>query len=119
MSIISAHNLGLSFGARDVFSGISVDSDGTFWIANEFANTELLANWGTTIGHFTLVEPTPTRDSTHERAMKAPVGAVGGTKNSVALANRSQDHGRRRIAKPRVVVLSRRIESGQRGRLSQ
>jgi hypothetical protein len=39
------------------FSGISVDTDGTFWIANEFANTEPLANWGTTIGHFTVSAP--------------------------------------------------------------
>jgi hypothetical protein len=39
------------------FSGISVDTDGTFWIASEFANTEPLANWGTTIGHFTLFGP--------------------------------------------------------------
>ena len=39
------------------FSGISVDTDGTFWIANEFANTEPLANWGTTIGHFAVSGP--------------------------------------------------------------
>jgi hypothetical protein len=39
------------------FSGISVDTDGTFWIASEFADTEPLANWGTTIGHFTLSRP--------------------------------------------------------------
>jgi hypothetical protein len=36
------------------FSGISVDTDGTFWIANEFANTEVFINYGTTIGHFTI-----------------------------------------------------------------
>jgi hypothetical protein len=40
------------------FSGISVDTDGTFWIASEFANTEPIANWGTTIAHFTFFGPT-------------------------------------------------------------
>ncbi len=39
-------------------SGINVDSDGTFWIANEYANTESPFNWGTAIAHFTIV-PTP------------------------------------------------------------
>jgi hypothetical protein len=38
-------------------SGISVDADGTFWIANEYANTDAIANWGTAIGHFTLAPP--------------------------------------------------------------
>jgi hypothetical protein len=44
-------------GRAGDFSGISVDSDGTFWIANEYANAQLVANWGTTIGHFTLSGP--------------------------------------------------------------
>jgi len=35
------------------FSGISVDAqDGTFWAANEYANTETPRNWGTWIAHF-------------------------------------------------------------------
>src|SRR5205823_6352468 len=38
--------------AGDV-SGINVDpSDGGFWAANEFANTEATANWGTAIANF-------------------------------------------------------------------
>jgi hypothetical protein len=48
-------------GLEGDVSGISVDSDGSFWAANEFANTEtktstgsLNANWGTAIAHFTL-----------------------------------------------------------------
>ena len=41
-------------GRAGDFSGINVDTDGTFWIANEYANDELVANWGTTIAHFTL-----------------------------------------------------------------
>jgi hypothetical protein len=44
-------------GRAGDFSGISVDTDGSFWIANEFANTELGANWGTTIANFTLSGP--------------------------------------------------------------
>jgi hypothetical protein len=35
-------------------SGISVDSDDTFWIANEYATSATSTNWGTTIGHFSL-----------------------------------------------------------------
>jgi hypothetical protein len=44
-------------GRAGDFSGISVDTDGTFWIANEFANTEPIANYGTTIAHFTFSGP--------------------------------------------------------------
>jgi hypothetical protein len=35
-------------------SGINVDSDGSFWIANEYANTDGSANWGTAIGNFSV-----------------------------------------------------------------
>jgi hypothetical protein len=49
------HDGGTSTGRLGDFSGISVDTDGTFWIANEFANTELFANWGTVIAHFALI----------------------------------------------------------------
>lgn len=38
-------------------SGISVDSDGSFWIANEYANTDATANWGTAIANFSLGAP--------------------------------------------------------------
>ncbi|PYK07789.1 MAG: hypothetical protein DME61_11935, partial [Verrucomicrobia bacterium] len=43
------------FGQRaGDLSGINVDqSDGTFWAASEFANTEATANWGTAIANFT------------------------------------------------------------------
>lgn len=44
-------------GREGDMSGINVDSDGSFWIANEFSNTQFPANWGTTIAHFTF--PTP------------------------------------------------------------
>src|SRR5262249_47300842 len=39
-----------SGGRAGDLSGINVDpSDGSFWAANEFANTEATANWGTAI----------------------------------------------------------------------
>jgi hypothetical protein len=38
-------------------SGINVDGSGNFWIANEYANTDATANWGTAIAQFSLGEP--------------------------------------------------------------
>lgn len=44
-----------SGGRAGDLSGINVDpSDGSFWAANEFANTEATANWGTAIANFTV-----------------------------------------------------------------
>jgi uncharacterized repeat protein (TIGR01451 family) len=52
-----------SGGRAGDLSGINVDpSDGSFWAANEFANTESTANWGTAIANFTLSTPLPTTD---------------------------------------------------------
>lgn len=49
-----------SGGRAGDLSGINVDpSDGSFWAANEFANTEATANWGTAIVNFTLGASTP------------------------------------------------------------
>ena len=42
-----------SGGRAGDLSGINVDPvDGTFWAANEFANTQSTANWGTAIANF-------------------------------------------------------------------
>ncbi|MHB1423465.1 MAG: hypothetical protein ACYC3I_09785 [Gemmataceae bacterium] len=41
-------------GREGDLSGINVDSNGSFWITNEYANTDAIANWGTTIAHFTV-----------------------------------------------------------------
>ncbi len=38
-------------------TGINVDSDGSFWVAAEWANGEAAPNWGTAIGHFSLESP--------------------------------------------------------------
>ncbi|HEY8746695.1 MAG TPA: DUF11 domain-containing protein [Tepidisphaeraceae bacterium] len=44
-------------------SGINVDpTDGTFWAANEFANTEATANWGTAIANFAPSAPANSAD---------------------------------------------------------
>ncbi len=50
------------------FSGTSVDpTDGTFWAANEFSNTEKI-NWGTWIAHFDL--------NGNSNGTGQPVGAI-------------------------------------------
>jgi|GEM_PF-1981333 uncharacterized repeat protein (TIGR01451 family) len=50
-------------GRAGDLSGINVDpTDGSFWAANEFANTEATANWGTAIANFTISNPLPSTD---------------------------------------------------------
>jgi uncharacterized repeat protein (TIGR01451 family) len=50
-------------GRAGDLGGISIDpSDGSFWAANEFANTEPNANWGTAIANFSLASPLPPAD---------------------------------------------------------
>jgi hypothetical protein len=44
-------------GREGDLSGISVDSDGSFWVANEFANSAASVNWGTAIAHFMVGSP--------------------------------------------------------------
>jgi hypothetical protein len=45
-------------GREGDLSGISVDSNGSFWISNEYAAAN--GSWGTAIANFTVVPPTPT-----------------------------------------------------------
>jgi uncharacterized repeat protein (TIGR01451 family) len=52
-----------SGGRAGDLSGINVNpSDGSFWAANEFANTEATANWGTAVANFTVSNPLPSAD---------------------------------------------------------
>ncbi len=52
-----------SGGRAGDLSGINVDpSNGSFWAANEFANTEATANWGTAVANFTISSPLPATD---------------------------------------------------------
>jgi immunoglobulin I-set domain protein len=57
-------------GREGDLSGISVDSDGSFWVANEFTNTSTSYNWGTATAHFTVgnaaVAPSITSDPTNQ-----------------------------------------------------
>src|SRR5262249_1970003 len=47
-----------SGGRAGDLSGINVDPvNGTFWAANEFANTQATANWGTAIANFAPSAP--------------------------------------------------------------
>jgi uncharacterized repeat protein (TIGR01451 family) len=50
-------------GRAGDLGGINVDpSDGSFWAANEFANTESTANWGTAVANFSISSPLPSTD---------------------------------------------------------
>jgi uncharacterized repeat protein (TIGR01451 family) len=50
-------------GRAGDLSGINVDpGNGSFWAANEFANTEPVANWGTAVANFTISNPLPLTD---------------------------------------------------------
>ncbi len=52
-----------STGRSGDLGAINVDpSDGSFWAANEFANTEATANWGTAVANFTVSNPLPAAD---------------------------------------------------------
>lgn len=51
-------SFGSGGGRAGDLSGINVDPiDGSFWAANEFANKESVANWGTAIANFSLGPP--------------------------------------------------------------
>jgi uncharacterized repeat protein (TIGR01451 family) len=63
-------------------SGISLDSDGTFWGAAEFANTEATANWGTAIANFALGSVV-TGSADLAVALSGPGTAVEGDNNLV------------------------------------
>src|SRR5581483_4844736 len=50
-------------GRAGDLSGINVDPvDGSFWAANEFANTQGTANWGTAVANFTISNPLGSAD---------------------------------------------------------
>ncbi len=58
-------------GREGDMSGINVDSDGSFWIANEYATPAL---WGTVVAHFTLPLPQATNGTFGESDQ---VGTLG------------------------------------------
>src|SRR5207249_4835782 len=73
------------FGQRaGDLGGINVDqSDGTFWAANEFANTEATANWGTAIANFTISNPVST---THLSVAPSPSSPTAGAAFSITVS---------------------------------
>jgi uncharacterized repeat protein (TIGR01451 family) len=67
-----------SGGRAGDLSGINVDpSDGSFWAANEFANTEAVANWGTAIANFNVSNPLGAADMAV--ALTGPSSVTAGT----------------------------------------
>jgi uncharacterized repeat protein (TIGR01451 family) len=59
----TSSNNGQAGGRAGDLSGINVDPvDGSFWAANEFANTQAVANWGTAIANFSLAPPPNSAD---------------------------------------------------------
>jgi hypothetical protein len=73
-------------GREGDMSGINVDpTDGSFWTADEYANTELSGSWGTAISHFTVQPTTPpprtvtlTNVSSDNNVLVAGNGGLGG-----------------------------------------
>jgi uncharacterized repeat protein (TIGR01451 family) len=59
-------------------SGINVDPvDGSFWAANEFANTQSVANWGTAVANFNATVPVNSADMAV--TMTGPSSVTAGT----------------------------------------
>ena len=72
-----------SGGRAGDLSGINVDPvDGSFWAANEFANTEATANWGTAIANFTISNPLPSTDMAVTVTGPSSVDVTAGTTNA-------------------------------------
>jgi hypothetical protein len=70
-------------GRAGDLGGINVDlSDGSFWAANEFANTQGTANWGTAVANFTISNPVST---THLSVSPSVSSVTAGTAFSVTV----------------------------------
>jgi len=69
-------------------SGINVDpTDGSFWAANEFANTEASANWGTAVANFTIGSALPSADMAVTVAGPSTVTAGTNATYTVTITN--------------------------------
>ena len=80
---------GSSGGRAGDLSGISVDPvDGSFWAANEFANTEASANWGTAIADFS---PGPTIAPDHFSVQSSVTTTTAGTALSATVTALKSD----------------------------
>jgi uncharacterized repeat protein (TIGR01451 family) len=75
-------------GRAGDLGGINVDpSDGSFWGANEFANTEANANWGTAVANFTISSPLPSADMSVTATGPSSVTAGTNATYTVTLTN--------------------------------
>jgi uncharacterized repeat protein (TIGR01451 family) len=69
-------------------SGINLDPvDGSFWAANEFANTQSVANWGTAIVHFNLTSPLASTDMSVTSSGPGAITAGTNVTYTVTLTN--------------------------------
>jgi uncharacterized repeat protein (TIGR01451 family) len=69
-------------------SGINLDpGNGTFWAANEFANTQPIANWGTAIANFSPGAPASPADLTVTLTGPSSVNAGSNATYTITLVN--------------------------------
>ena len=78
-----------SGGRAGDLSGINVDpSDhSSFWAANEFANTEATANWGTAVANFTISSSLPPADMAVTISGPSSVTAGNNATYSITITN--------------------------------
>jgi hypothetical protein len=75
-------------------SGISIDpGDGSFWAANEFANTLSTANWGTAIASFYPGIPAGETDVAVTATGPSAVSAGDTVTYTITLTNNGPPHG--------------------------
>jgi uncharacterized repeat protein (TIGR01451 family) len=73
-------------------SGINVDPvDGTFWAANEFANKQALANWGTAVANFAPAGPPSNADLAVTNSGQSSITAGNNATYTITLTNNGPD----------------------------
>ena len=91
------HRLREPGGRAGDLSGINVDPvDGSFWAANEFANTQATANWGTAIANFAPAPPANSADLAVTISGPSSVTAGTNATYTITLTNNGPNaaHGR-------------------------
>jgi hypothetical protein len=76
-------------------SGISVDSDGSFWAVNQYADLETFTNWSTAIVHFAIPSSTaPIQTVNIDHTTFTTSGLAGGNGGAGGSAGLGSDDGR-------------------------
>ncbi|MBI3412149.1 MAG: DUF11 domain-containing protein [Planctomycetes bacterium] len=89
--VANYHDFAMGGRAGDL-SGINVDPvDGSFWAANEFANNEATANWGTAIANFSLSGPATSADLAVSQTGPSSVTAGSNATYNITLTNNGPD----------------------------